>query len=947
MSRKLILASTITMVLAGTDVSALGLGGLRPQSALNQPFVGEIELRDVRADELDSVSASLGSQVAFSKAGIERYYYLTRLQFTPDINAQGKPVVRISSTDPIREPYMDFLVEVVWPSGKLLKEYTVLLDPPGMSQRTASPSVRAARAGSAAAGADRAASVAASSGRSNYISGPGDGFPVYVGPVGNGNGLWVLARSQAPAGATVAQTAMALYRNNQNAFIRGNINRLIAGKTLVIPSKAELFALDPATAEREYAAALRGRAQYRAPLTDVSQAMAASQLRVTGATQPTAAAAAAAPAAGTQAPPPTTSPKVQQDVMLALETSESTRQETVELRDRIRELETQLADIQTLLQLRNAELSRLQDVKDVPGTLGEPRPPVATETVTTETVSAEQLPTEGEATLEPVVEEVATEEVAVVPEEAGVEPALEEAVEVAETAGEALDAALAEEEESVSEELGLIPVPTPTEPLVVEETAEAVVEPPQPPAADQLPTPVAEQEESSTWHALLLPLAGLAGLTAVGIMVFSWITMRRRREEEEAFDEDEIGLEDARDDTLDVTTEPRSSVVGDDDETIAATSRAANEPLSEQASLQTNEGDGESGVTMMSSLSNFDAETDEADVLSEADIYIAYGRYSEAQDLLKNELGRFPERLDIKYKLAEAFAASRDLNSLAAIMEEIQSAGGDQQDAAQWNKLQSQREQLQSSGGAGAVPVAPTPGKELSWGREDSLDLGLEDSLSLDLSDVQGSSGQDDDSSDLLDELEFEQEGESDQASGAKRAVIDVGLDDSELDIDAFGDAMTVAVNQADKDQHDTGADTDDTEIELSLEEHRVEDVDDLDSIFDTETIDEPTLARDEMEGARPKDVDLGLLGQSTSGSSESSGPGLPPDQESVPSDLLSSQWQIDSGIWDETATKLDLARAYIEMDDKEAAREILQEVMSEGRDEQKGEAKSMLEGLG
>ncbi|NEV62373.1 FimV/HubP family polar landmark protein [Thiorhodococcus minor] len=943
MSRKLILASTITMVLAGTDVSALGLGGLRPQSALNQPFAGEIELRDARPDELDAVSASLATQAAFSKAGIERYYYLTRLNFTPDVNAQGKPVIRVSSKDPIREPYMDFLVEVVWPSGKLLKEYTILLDPPALSQRASAPAVRTARASSAAAGS-AGASVASASGRSSYIPAPGDGFPVYVGPVGNGNGLWVVARNTAPAGATVAQTAMALYRNNQGAFIRGNINRLIAGKTLVIPSRAELFALDPAEAEREYTAALRGRAQYRAPLTDVSQAMAASQLRVTGAAQPARAPAPTASAPAVQASTAATSPRVQQDVMLALETSESTRQETLELRDRIRELETQLADIQTLLQLRNAELARMQELKTAPGIIGEPRP---------ETAQADVVPESVEAALESL-EEAATAEAEAAAEETAVAAAQEESLDVTEAAEQALDAALAEEEtaveeEAASEEVGLIPVPTPTEPPVVEEVvevAEAPVEPATPPTSTQPPTPAVEpQEETSTWHSLLLPLAGLAGLTAVGIMVFSWITMRRRREEEG--DDDELAAEDERYDTLDVTTEPRSALTGDA-ETVAATSGADDEPMSEPESLQTNEGDGDSGVTMMSSLSNFDAETDEADVLSEADIYIAYGRYSEAQDLLKTELGRFPERLDIKYKLAESFAASRDLNSLSAIMDEIQSSGGDQQDPEQWGKLQSQLEQLQSSGGA--VPVAPSPGTELSAGSEDSLDLGVEDSLSLDLSDVQRSSdGQD--SSDLLGDFDIDEEEppreKPEQAAANKPPIIDLGIGDSELGNDSFGDAMTVAVDQAENDQRYSSADTQDSEIELTLEEHKIEDVDELDSMFDTDAIDEPTLARDEMEGGRPKDGDLGILGQTTSGASESSDGGLPPDQESVPSDLLSSQWQIDSGIWDETATKLDLARAYIEMDDKEAAREILEEVMSEGRDEQKSEAKSMLDGLG
>jgi pilus assembly protein FimV len=75
------------------------------------------------------------------------------------------------------------------------------------------------------------------------------GFPLRSGPIKPGSGLWRTARNLTPPGATVAQAAMALYRNNQQAFVRGDINKLRQGTVLGIPTSAELFAMDPATAE--------------------------------------------------------------------------------------------------------------------------------------------------------------------------------------------------------------------------------------------------------------------------------------------------------------------------------------------------------------------------------------------------------------------------------------------------------------------------------------------------------------------------------------------------------------------------------------------------------------------------------------------------------------------------------------------------------------------------
>ncbi|WP_200374714.1 FimV/HubP family polar landmark protein [Thiocystis violacea] len=915
MTRKLILASAITLVLAGTDVAALGLGGLRTQSALNQPFYAEIDLRDVKPDELDSIKISMASGEAFSRAGIERYYYLTRLRFSPDVSPQGAPIIRVSSQEPIREPYMDFLVEVVWPTGRLVKGYTVLLDPPTQGARMA-PNVQAPRAGSAAAGSvSGLAGASAATAAGSYIPAPGEGFPVYVGPVGNGTGLWALARNHAPPGATAAQTAMALYRNNQNAFIRGGINRLVAGKTLVIPSRAELFALDAAEAEREYVAALRGRAAYRAPITNIPPE-ALSRLRIAGAAPAGAAAPAAVPLPA-QASPPPGSPAAQQDLLLALETSESARQETVELRDRIRELETQLADIQSLLQLRNAELAQTQ--------LGEPalapepvdKPPVGDDRTETPAELAVESP-EKPATDIPLTPDVDDSAAPGAPDEAGAVATLEAAL--AEDAAESAPA--------------LVPVPTPAPIDATSETAGPAATTPvdaaRPQVATPEPRPEPSPEATSTWHSLLLPLAGLAGVTALGIMAFSWIAARRRRDEEEAFDD---GVEpDAIFEPLDATTEPRTSTVTEQREPAAAAKIESPPPFSEVVSSQTKDAGFESGMTSMSSLSDFDAETDEADVLSEADIYIAYGRHSEARDLLKNELRRFPERLDVKYKLAESFGAAKDADSLREVLDEIRSSGGDTQDPAQWQRMRTLLERIESAAATtaatGAAAVGLSLGKREEEVRQEDLGLDLGDSLSLDISDVQRlserGSGRPDDSGGI----EFEED--------APLRISDSALDEPEADVrgrpgadqDSFGDALTVAADR-------------DSELELTLEEHRVEDVDDLDSIFDSTLPDQPTLARDEVAGERPSGP--GLSAVSVTDRFDASESGLSPEQESVPTDLLSSQWQIDSGIWDETATKLDLARAYIEMEDKEAAREILEEVISEGRDEQRGEAQAML----
>ncbi|WP_409521641.1 FimV family protein, partial [Pseudomonas sp.] len=125
----LVLTFVSGSVLYSGLVPALGLGDINLQSALNQPLNAEIELLDVGDLTRDEVKVRLASQSAFDQSGVDRPFFLNDLRFTPVMRGKTS-VVRVVSTQPVREPYLNFIVEVARPGGTLLREYTLLLDPP-------------------------------------------------------------------------------------------------------------------------------------------------------------------------------------------------------------------------------------------------------------------------------------------------------------------------------------------------------------------------------------------------------------------------------------------------------------------------------------------------------------------------------------------------------------------------------------------------------------------------------------------------------------------------------------------------------------------------------------------------------------------------------------------------------------------------------------------------
>ena len=244
-----------------TYVNALGLGKLELQSALNQPFKARVKLLSATADELDSLEVSLADREAFDRAGIKRPFLLTRLRFTVQEFEEGPDYIQIRSSDPVREPFLNFLLEINWSKGRLFREYTVLLDhptyiAPASRQAIVHPQSPVAEIDSGdhqvvydldykpdVRGSVRTTPSYETPATISY-SGSGD-----YGPVAAGDTLWSIASGVRPdTSVSVQQMMLAILRANPGAFIEDNINGLKRGAILQIPDTSEISSLNQADA---------------------------------------------------------------------------------------------------------------------------------------------------------------------------------------------------------------------------------------------------------------------------------------------------------------------------------------------------------------------------------------------------------------------------------------------------------------------------------------------------------------------------------------------------------------------------------------------------------------------------------------------------------------------------------------------------------------------------
>ena len=279
MIQQLSLACAFILLLASGSAFGLGLGKLELGSALNQQFEAEIELTNVGQLTIDEVLPNLASQDDFTRVGVERNDILTDLRFKVVANPQGKLVLKVTSTRPIIEPFLNFIVEVLWPSGRILREYIVLLDPPVFTEAGLAPikptevirddgvSSSSSNATQSAAARNTASfnsnTIDRASMNSDVVESKSSGDMKIgrsalqegadlSGVTGRGDTLWSIATKIRPNGSvSVQQTMLALQRANPDAFINNNINLLKAGYVLRMPDAREFREETLATAAQE------------------------------------------------------------------------------------------------------------------------------------------------------------------------------------------------------------------------------------------------------------------------------------------------------------------------------------------------------------------------------------------------------------------------------------------------------------------------------------------------------------------------------------------------------------------------------------------------------------------------------------------------------------------------------------------------------------------------
>ncbi|MEP7043123.1 MAG: FimV/HubP family polar landmark protein [Dokdonella sp.] len=256
MKRPLQLPLAIALALGGTNALALGLGPVHVNSKLNQPLDAEIPVLQGGAGEAEGLLVNLAAAEDFDRIGLNRSRLNVPLEFAIGKNAKGEPVIKVTSKEPVRDSFLDFLVEANWPKGRLLREYTILLDPPVTAPATARAATTTAVPASPGTvtlsrrdkPVEKAAPAVAAAPRASAAAKPAAAAPVgkasdgKYGPVEAGQTLSEIAHATGE-GRNVNQMMLALWKSNPGAFYKDNINALKRGAILRIPSADEIKAV--------------------------------------------------------------------------------------------------------------------------------------------------------------------------------------------------------------------------------------------------------------------------------------------------------------------------------------------------------------------------------------------------------------------------------------------------------------------------------------------------------------------------------------------------------------------------------------------------------------------------------------------------------------------------------------------------------------------------------
>src|SRR5437773_3220280 len=857
--------------LASPMVHAAGLGQLSVISPLGQPLNAEIEIVSLQPGEEEGLVARLASPDAFRAAGIDFNPALATARFAIERRG-GRPLLRVRTTQPVNDPFLEILVELQWATGRLVREYTVLLDPPeyrGPQAIAAAPAARATPAAApepklaeapaaqpapeparapappplearplpsvparaaepapapaaeaqvekpAAAEAEKPAAAEAEKPAAEPVGEPAAAEEGKVA-VKKGDTLSEIARQNLPRGANLNQMLIAIYRANEDAFIRKNVNLLRAGRILDIPGAEAVSAIDPEEAKRLVQAHMDDFAVYRSRLAAASTSVEApgGRRQAEGKIEPKPEAPAAAPQDQVRLSKADPSKPATPASRAAREGDTVARERALkEAQARVTDLEKNVTDLQKLLEMKNRQMAELE--KRAQGT---PAPAVP---------------------VVPVPAPVAPKPVAEAPK-----PAPEAPKPVPQAPKPPVQAAKPQPK----------PAPPPPEPSIVDEF---------------LDNPIA--------------LAGLGGVIVLlaGYGVWTW---RKKKTTQARFQDSVLGA---------------ASTTGSSTGTGAA--------LAAQSVSQ---------GSLSQPLAGMEA--DEVDPIAEADVYMAYGRDAQAEEILKEALQKDARRTAVHSKLLEIYANRRDVTAFEQTALKLKSLTNGS--GPEWDKAAALGRSIDPQSGlygGGAAPAAVPAAAAAA----------AAPNLDFDLSATSTQQAA------ILPEFSI------DEPKAPPPSVLD-------FDLDA---APAAAASASAKSDFSPGA----TLIMGERPGERT--VTSVDFNLDTTGSSD---ANRPGAAAMPASADSGLdFDISLDLGGEEKKP--EPDKTAAPMDL--SSISLDLGIagepsgspagtdpkWQEVATKLDLAKAYEEMGDKDGARELLNEVLKDGDSVQKGQAQQLLAKLG
>jgi pilus assembly protein FimV len=632
-----ILAAALALI-APLSAHAAGLGRLNVLSPLGQPLNAEVEILALRPGEEDTLVARIAPLDAFTAAGIEPTAMLNTMRFAVERRGNQR-FLRLTTTAPVNEPFVELLIELQWSSGRLVREYTFLLDPPEYKPRQAiaaappvpkpaapaapeaakppppvearpieppapaapvivpAPAPAETPAPSAAAPAEPVKEPAQEPAKEEPAKEePAKEEPAKEEPakeetakpsadataqheVKKGDTVGAIARANLPPGITLNQMLIAIYRANQDAFIRENVNLVRAGRILNLPSAQDVAGVDADEANRLVRAHMAEFREYRSRLAAVPAPADAvpGQREAAGRIEPK-------PEAPKPAAPADQVRLSKADPQKPGAGSQAARGDDAAARERalkeaqsrIGDLEKNVSDLQKLLELKNQQLAELEK-------------------------KAGQKP-------------------AVAPPPAAPAPA-------------PVPAPAAKAPEKPAAEAPKPAPAAPTPPAPVEKAPEA----PKPPAAKPAPKPAAPPPapEPSLLDEFLENPAALVGLGVVVLLLlfYAFWAWRKKKAAQARFQDSVIGA--------------------------AAAGAAAGSALAEPTLAPATGG----SAATPASPAPAGASAEEVDPIAEADVYMAYGRDAQAEEILKEALQKDSSRAPVIAKLLEIYANRKDAKS--------------------------------------------------------------------------------------------------------------------------------------------------------------------------------------------------------------------------------------------------------------------------------------------